>query len=1302
MSFLDQPLPPVKHTPTPSAFNFKMPPPPASYHAHSQTNTAASPATSTAPSASSSAVTSPTSAAATTTATPSPQSAADAASLTAADNTMPLRRPAPITIDDDKPAIAPAPAAPTTAVDAAAQVKPGQVIWAPRLLGSRTVAWPSQVLDMETSPAFRVKVRHFGMSGANALNVVNGDECTSWIEGRANLNAVSSSEFTDAVTQARILYEQQQTIKPNDGTAQPLHSQLALSPSRFRGGLHTINVGARILLRGVDALNSKMREYANTEAEITEVPSHPNTWYSVRLNDGKDAKLRKSAFDVVQSKNGAPVAASAGAVTAVPRANNNIATNIGEAGRMNMMNVMNSSALAQAFTAAAVTALAQASTAAAKPLPPISIGSHVVIQKTPDTLQYPMLIGQEAFVTQQPAAGQFVDQLYTILLRNGNAVKLHRSSLKLVEHEPPAIELPTPRHTEQTVSALATLSSPTTPATMNKPNMSFTLPTTPMNIPLPPLASPTIAEAITPHPQMLNTPMGLGFSAPPTRSLTVTTSTTPSTPMGMSLDSTLGYDNSQLLSLMSATPSMSFQSPLGTPAISSATLNALDTLGSHSSSSALTSSNNSTTSPNENSVAALTLSASSIPGTPSSSTPQSQASTPANLLPFNPLVLMQHWAAMINQYVATAQPQVNPADPQTWIGIAVQITAGEQAGQNGVISAVSTDAEGPLITVRINESNEEVTKRGDQLQSLQTIQSMLMPLAASMFGVNMNDVDGAAVTPTAAGTTAHSQSSPWPFALGTNPRKSSKTKDRSRLNRMVVGKHVEIKTGKYERDIGMIVKGSNGYFTVRLHRRHDELNHHENCIMKRSSDLQLLEGDALMAAMQRTALLQRDDDIRRARVAEEKRLKKLAAKKSKIATLPAVEAVPVAAGVIRSVNDDEEMSDTSSDSSSDSEDDASTDSSHSDSDEDDVPQMVDQDGLLMQQRQRHSKHRRTSKSKSANNKRQRTSSSQSGSGGKKRQSSSAGLSGSTTPAAGVSDLIGQRVRIRSGKHEGELGTIKSSGHGFYCVAIDGDIDNDCMKRLNELDQLQANGAPVAARVDPPAAPVKKHELDGAAMLLMDISVSAENSPSNASSNKPSKSPKPSSSRSAVSTPRSQVKLKGKSPKNNAKTLKSPRSKSSTPSMSKRKRSSSPNKKHATRRSSRSAAKKKRSNASDDDGGGRKGKDDDDDDGDDEQADMSETSDDDDGDDDDDDDNSAAHTLTVDTGVPSLSAPSSSSSSASSLESALNTARNKPLSTANPSNSLFGALTSLVNNAKAEAQAALTSLSTKNGDIHTDL
>ena len=32
-----------------------------------------------------------------------------------------------------------------------------------------------------------------------------------------------------------------------------------------------------------------------------EVPSHPNTWFGVRLMDGKEIKIRKSAFDVTSS-----------------------------------------------------------------------------------------------------------------------------------------------------------------------------------------------------------------------------------------------------------------------------------------------------------------------------------------------------------------------------------------------------------------------------------------------------------------------------------------------------------------------------------------------------------------------------------------------------------------------------------------------------------------------------------------------------------------------------------------------------------------------------------------------------------------------------------------------------------------------------------------------------------------------------------------------------------------------------------------------------------------------------------------
>jgi len=45
--------------------------------------------------------------------------------------------------------------------------------------------------------------------------------------------------------------------------------------------------------------------------------------------------------------------------------------------------------------------------------------------------------------------------------------------------------------------------------------------------------------------------------------------------------------------------------------------------------------------------------------------------------------------------------------------------------------------------------------------------------------------------------------------------------------------------------------------------------------------------------------------------------------------------------------------------------------------------------------------------------------------------------------------VNRRVRVKAGKHQGETGTIRRSGHGFYCVSIKG--VGDVMKRASDLE-----------------------------------------------------------------------------------------------------------------------------------------------------------------------------------------------------------------------------------------------------------
>jgi hypothetical protein len=52
-------------------------------------------------------------------------------------------------------------------------------------------------------------------------------------------------------------------------------------------------------------------------------------------------------------------------------------------------------------------------------------------------------------------------------------------------------------------------------------------------------------------------------------------------------------------------------------------------------------------------------------------------------------------------------------------------------------------------------------------------------------------------------------------------------------------------------------------------------------------------------------------------------------------------------------------------------------------------------------------------------------------------------------------VLSERVVVKTGKYKGQLGTIKRSGHGFYCIAMP--AGEDVMKRGTELQQLECRG-----------------------------------------------------------------------------------------------------------------------------------------------------------------------------------------------------------------------------------------------------
>ena len=60
-----------------------------------------------------------------------------------------------------------------------------------------------------------------------------------------------------------------------------------------------ITVGTRIRIREAFSIHPKLQPYENTEATVVRSATHPNSWFTVRLNDGSSVKIRRDSFDVV-------------------------------------------------------------------------------------------------------------------------------------------------------------------------------------------------------------------------------------------------------------------------------------------------------------------------------------------------------------------------------------------------------------------------------------------------------------------------------------------------------------------------------------------------------------------------------------------------------------------------------------------------------------------------------------------------------------------------------------------------------------------------------------------------------------------------------------------------------------------------------------------------------------------------------------------------------------------------------------------------------------------------------------------
>ena len=211
----------------------------------------------------------------------------------------------------------------------------------------------------------------------------------------------------------------------------------------------------------------------------------------------------------------------------------------------------------------------------------------------------------------------------------------------------------------------------------------------------------------------------------------------------------------------------------------------------------------------------------------------------------NPQLAQQMALAMQQQ---VAMPQLPSITPLSMVGSIVSILQGEHTGQTATIKAVNQEA----VLLTLKDTETEVVKKFSEISLLQPSAAMQAATAAS----NGSAAAAAGTTTAADGTVIPAGTAvptaavpqqptmPFPFfpqmfmAGAAAKMRPSMTKQRSLKN--LVGKYVQLLSGKYKGEMGVVVKGGNGYFSVRLSRLFNELREHGGIVMKRSGDLKVL------------------------------------------------------------------------------------------------------------------------------------------------------------------------------------------------------------------------------------------------------------------------------------------------------------------------------------------------------------------------------------------------------------------------------------------------------------------------------
>ena len=772
-----------------------------------------------------------------------------------------------------------------------------------------------------------------------------------------------------------------------------------------------------------------------------EVPSHPNTWFGVRLMDGKEIKIRKSAFDVTSSPGekdassmgggqgsgghlglghvsaftsllgGSSSSSPMGSVSSTPR------SHLSDFSRMSTPFLFN---MAPPFTPLPVSPGAFHPSFNPMMLRPLIKGSLVRITLTPDTQPFPSLVGKEAQVIAIEDGNQ-----YLIRLKDLTTVKLHRMSLQSLDDDP---------------MAMGGLVPPIF-------NFGFN---TPMSVKGAGQSSANAAAS-----QLLSASSAERPNTAESANSELSNATVASTPKagdkdgekanadgGVPMQTAEGEANAKhpAVGETSAQPESGAEmlaTPVKSPeSIAEEAKDAANTLLTPTAS------------------ASLGL-ADTRPSTASSSSPPSSAALDNGLqaqqaqmmqqMQMHQMMAMQQ---MYLQHVLASNPAIapflpfpipqplTPITPMSMVGSLVSILSGEHTGQQAIIAGINDHS----VLLKLKDSDTDCVKRFSEITLVQPPPSMTGGAAPGAATLSAAAADGAAGAGVSQATEVNSPSAmavvaggpasaapTMPFQLPFLPglpgmalpgmanmpglagmpyfyppsgRMRNPLKHRSLKN--LVGKYVMVLSGPYKNEMGMVLKGSNGYFSVRLSRQFADLKEHGGVVMKRSGDLKVL--DLTQASFELMKMQMRDEEAKAQGAADRTRWMDNAKAQADDAS-------------------SSEDSDTSnSDSNSDSDSDSDSDDSNNDA-KDGAAKPRNGDGGARKKR------KRTSTSSSS-------SSSTSPSPGGKKASFGGRINHSITstpiPASiKPESLIDSLVVVRKGRCKGEVGTVKRSGHGFY-------------------------------------------------------------------------------------------------------------------------------------------------------------------------------------------------------------------------------------------------------------------------------